>query len=882
LPSEFHQRKSFRVVSSAVRVFQFTLVLSLLSSYTGSAEHHFLQSGAPLTRGADAGFLLDTPTRIKIDLSGSWTYSIDGGAQVNVLIPASYDFRGSVLFERKIVLTQDQLDVYTFHLVMLGVNYAAEVSINGEFVANHVGGFTSVVEPLAPTVLQAGRENVIRIAVSNELDAVSTLPLRPAVWGIRNYGGITRDIYLLGTPRLYIRDVTARAEPADNGQSARITVRASAEGIDSASAGATAPGVKPSFTGFAFEVVDKISGTTVGKSGVVPMVRRGNEWGEMRAEIAIQNPRLWSPESPELYLLRCYLVRTAAKETRVLDEYDLETGVRNLAVAGGHLQLNGRRLIVKGVTWYEDHPALGSALTDEVREKDVVMIKNLGANLIRFVGHPPHPTMLDLCDRYGLLAMVELPLVQTPGHVFAAEGYQDLAQTMLREMIVRDRNHPSVLAWGLGDEIEASHPAARDFIGSLARLARSLDNRLLYIGEVPGIDACTDLVDLAAVNMRAHDPKTFRAVLEARRSSRPQQPVIAAKIGTEVQQENRRGYSDPLSQEAQARFYLQRFEILKSLDCDGGIVWSFNDWKGDRPALTVHSGAPLVHTVGLVNAERERRLAYDAVRSIFHGEKFLALAIGSHSASAPIIFVLVGFVVLIGMAYVYNANRRFRESLNRSLLNSYNFFADIRDQRIVSLGHSTLLGFVVAVAVAIVLSSILYRFRDSLVLDNLLTYLLVSDVMKDAAVTLIWNPILFIGAGAVFFFLLLLCTGGGVHVLNALVRARISAFHAYTIVMWSSAPLLILVPVGMILYRVMDSSVYVAPAFILVAVLLLWVYARLLKGVAIVADVSPLKAYAAGVLAAVAVAGGLYAYYDYAESMPMYVSFLSSTIVHLQ
>jgi hypothetical protein len=824
-----------------------------------------------LSHGSDAGFLLDTPTRIKIDLSGPWDATIGSAPAIPVRVPGVFDFPGTVQYQRSVKLSQEDLDRYKFHLVMLGADNAAEVTLNGEFFTGHTGGGTSVVEPIPGGLLQAGGENVFHVTVSNELDLRSTLPLRPAVWGMRNYGGISRDIYLLGTPFLYVKDVAVRSEVAENGLSARLSVRAKVEGADSGDV----PGIY-------CELVEKMTGVSVARTPVVPLRKKGSEWEEAGAEFNVSSPRLWSPETPDLYLLRCFVVRPVGREYRVVDQYDVATGIRSVASAGGHLFLNGKRLFLRGVIWYEDHPVFGSAPTHEEREKDIVLIKNLGANIVRFIGRPPHPYMLNLCDRYGLLAMEELPAVRVPGPVLGTDNYGELAAGMLREMIVRDRNHPSVMAWGLGDEFEASHPDARVFVSSLARIARSLDTRLLYVGAVAEAEGCTDLVDIAAVSFRAQDLKTFRSQAEEWHSSHRHQPVVAAKIGSEVQQGNRNGYSDPFSQEAQARYFLQRFEVLKALDYDGGIVWSFNDWRGDRPSLTVHSGDPTLHSMGLVSMARDKRLAYDAVRSVYHGEKFVALPMGTHTTGAPIVYVLAGFVVLIGMAYMYNANRRFRESLNRSMLNSYNFFADVRDQRSVSLAHTTLLGVVISLSVAIVTSSMLFRFRDNLAIDNFLSYLLIADGPKLAAITLIWNPLLCIGAGAGIYFLGLVLLAGGVHALRLFVRARIFPFHAYTVVIWSAAPLLILVPVGMILYRVMESSAYIIPSFVLCAGLSLWVYVRLLKGVSIILDVLSVKVYLVGVLVVVAAGGMAYAYYDYAQSAPMYVSYVLSTLIHLQ
>lgn len=827
--------------------------------------------------------MLDTPTRIKIDLSGTWDYTVEGGPSGTVRVPSAYDFRGKVFFQRSVELTKEQLDQYRFHIVMLGVNHASEVAVNGEFVTSHSGGYTSFVESLPRNVLQIGRDNTVRVTASNELDARTTFPIRPSVWGMRNYGGITRDVYLLGTPPLYIRDAVVRSDPSERGETAKITVTVTADGSDSLTAAPPpAEGVKSGATGFFFELVDKMSGALIAKSPIVPLTRNGNEWDDAATGIVIQNPRLWTPETPDLYLVKCYLTHVVAREQLVVDEYDVAAGIRRIGIAGDHLQLNGKRLQVKGVCWYEDSPGRGSAMTSEEREKDVALIKTLGANLIRFMGHPPHPYMLNLCDRYGLLAMEEIPLVQTPGTLLGTDAYADLASATVREMVLRDRNHPSVLAWGLGDEIQSAHPSARAFMQNLVRLARTLDSRLLYCALLPGADSCTSLMDIAALSLNTQDMKAFRSEVELWREAHRHQPIVVVKTGTEVQNDNRNGYSDPLSQEAQARFYLQRFDMLRSIDCDGGIVWSFNDWKGERPSLTVRSGDPWMHTQGLVSAGREKRLAFEAVRSIFHGEKFVALPAGNHSNGAPIVYVLAGFVLLVGIAYAYNSSRRFRESLNRSVLNSYNFFADVRDQRIVAPGHSTLLGAIVSLAVAIALSSILYRFRDSMLLDAALSYLLIGDAAKTAAVTLIWNPLRFIGVVALLLFLLLLLVALIVLLLRAFVRARIYAYHAYTVTMWSTAPMLVLVPLGMILYRVLDSSVYIIPAFVLISVLCAWVLLRLLKGMSIIMDVLPLKVYGAGLLSVAAVFVLAYAYYDYTQSVPMYLSFLYSTVANTQ
>jgi hypothetical protein len=237
---------------------------------------------------------------------------------------------------------------------------------------------------------------------------------------------------------------------------------------------------------------------------------------------------------------------------------------------------------------------------------------------------------------------------------------------------------------------------------------------------------------------------------------------------------------------------------------------------------------------------------------------------------------------LIGAAYFYNANRRFRDNLNRSVMNLYNFFSDVRDQRIVSLIHTTLLGLVISAATAIVVSSILYHFRQSWVLDNLLSYVLVSDGLKESVVRLVWSPLKCIAYFSAFFFLLFLLMYVVIMLISVVSKTRIFSYHAYVITVWSAAPLLVLVPIGMILYRIMDSPIYVVPSLVLMVALALWVLLRLLKGISIVFDAYLAKVYIIGFLSLACVFSVGYVYFDYTQSASMYISYMYHVMIHSQ
>ena len=214
------------------RLFLPAIALLLFVAFPGSStgQYRFLENGNPLHRGSDSGFLLDTPTRLKIDLSGEWSYSVEDGPSGIVEVPSAYDGVGKVAFERTFEVTQGQLDTNQFKLVMFGVNQGCEVYLNGEFLLNHSGGYTSFLQQVPSRLLQPGKDNHIRVVVTNELDPKRTLLMHPQILGWRDYGGILRDIFLLATPKLYIKDAVTTTGLSENFSQARISVRAEIAG----------------------------------------------------------------------------------------------------------------------------------------------------------------------------------------------------------------------------------------------------------------------------------------------------------------------------------------------------------------------------------------------------------------------------------------------------------------------------------------------------------------------------------------------------------------------------------------------------------------------------------------------------------------------------
>lgn len=854
------------------------LILPLLAAFfsiSALGQIKIYQNGQGTLRGNDAGIHLDTPTRQKIDLSGTWSYTIDENWK-DVKVPGSFDYQGRMTFVRKFTVDEALLNSSAFKLIALGMNYDAEIYINDVFIGKHVGGYTTIEIDIPDNTLQLGAENAIKVIVNNTLSAKSTIPLRKQIWGWRNYGGILRDIYLLATPRLWINDVVLQTKLDEELQQGTIQAVAtitskSLDGVRDTISLA----MKSGQTLFALELLDKYSGASLGQSLPQTLTVLPNRDNEVHASLVVSAPKLWSVENPDVYILRAKVFVQSGKQIKLIDARDHQIGFRKIQIAGNAFVVNGKRMMLNGVLWQEDSPQYGGSLTYEQMEKDVALIKTMGANAIRFAFHPPHPYLLNLCSRYGLFALVEIPVWNAPGEVFAQETFQALAEAMLTEMVNRDRHQPSVLAWGIGDDFDSSDPRSRGYVERAAAVLRKLDERPIYFGSrMLSDDVCADVVDIAAVNIPTHNVKQFRNLLSEWKLKHSAQPVVLLRYGKEVEPNNRNGYSDPMSQESQAQFFKQYYAVIKDEGIAGSFISSFADWRGDRPLMTVSNGEQYIHPMGVVSFSREKRAAYDLVKSLYNSEKTTALPIGRYRASFPFAHIIWGFIVIFVMAYLYHYNRRFNESFMRSLVRPYNFFADLRDVRSVSIPQTIILAGAVSVTLALVLSGILYHYRTSTFADYIITQFVVSDAIKERIIAATWSPFFgILGFSLMFltgFPIIALC----VKLFSMFVKRRIYWYHAFAITVWGALPIVLLSPVGMALFKLLESQLYVIPVFVLLAMVHLWVFIRILKGVSVLFDVSPLKAYSGGIMFSAIVLGGGFVYYESVYAITAYVEFI--------
>ncbi|MBN1397405.1 MAG: hypothetical protein JXA06_05165 [Bacteroidetes bacterium] len=848
-----------------------------------------LSNGQPTLEGLDAGINIDSPTRKKIDLAGTWTLSIEkeswidrlfaSDIQKEVKVPSSIDYEGRMTFSRTFTINEDLLNNFAFKFVALGINHECEVYINEIFVGKHIGGYTSFEFEIPEEALQIGKENTIKVIVNNQLNAYGTLPVRKQVWGWKNYGGILRDIYLLATPKLWVDRVNVRTSVQMQKQQALLYVKGviSSKQLQDLSYDTVKTKLKPAAYFINAEVYERFSDVLVAQGISAQFLPESNKNTDFQLDLTINTPKLWSPETPEFYILKTNIVTIEGKRKTIVDQYCLNIGFSSMLIEGNGLVINGKKTALKGVVWHEESPAYGASLSYEQMEKDIVLIKSLGANAVRFAFHPPHPYMLNLCSRYGLAVFEEMPVWNVPADILNRDSYKSLADAQMREMIERDSHFPAVAAWGIGDQFDSADDEASGFIKEMSGLARESDSRPVYYGtQMLKNDTCASYVDFVGITASASNLKQYKQLLSDWKKKNTGKPLFVLSYGKEVDHENRKGYSDPSSQESQARFYLQYYAAIKEAGAAGSFTAGLTDWSGDRPILSFPAGDHYIYPVGLLSQAREKRLAYEVVRALYNEERVAAIPAGSYRISFPWAHILIGLCVIIFIGYEVT-NRRFGENLKRSLIRSYNFFIDLRDLHTVSIIHTLILGGAVSITLGCLFSSIMYHYRGDKFADYILTYIFVSDSLKENFIYATWHPLagIFILTGIFFFMSMLLALL--IKTAAWFVKAHVSWFHVYSISVWSAVPAIFLCPLAMSLFKIMENPSYVIPSLVIIFVFLFWVFLRVLKGISVIYDLSLIKTYIGGMCVCILLLGGLYFYYDSVYALSSYVKL----IIHL-
>lgn len=480
------------------------------------------------------------------------------------------------------------------------VFYRAKVWLNGKHVGDHEGGYTPFEWDVTDFLKES---NTLVIQVSNVWDTTTIPGARTQVadqisnstqvYPWINYGGITRDVYLITRPEVYPEKIKIEADPdlIKGTASVRIAVD-----IRNKSNQAVKPTAGVSFYLEGKKIPVKIK-SNVGEIGAGTV-------GKVLLEgvVSKKDLRLWNQDEPVLY--QCEIIVGT-------DTVNTNLGIRKLEIQGTKLLLNGEPIRMGGCNRPLDYPGFGSMDPQAVVEQDLTLIKNGGMEFSRMSHYPMASNILDWADRHGLLIIGEPGNWQLTQKQMSDPEMRERFQLQMKEMIERDWNHPSVIAWSVGNEYPSHTPEGHAWTKDMMAFAKGLDpSRLVTFASMfvwrdfikKAEDEASLHVDFISTNIYGDHFANLTKIHELY----PDKPIFISEFGARA--DHVKSEQDRVEHLKKAVEDFRKCEYLI-----GAAVWTFNDYQSIFPGTNANGYRPW----GLVTPEREKRAMYTAVQEEF-------------------------------------------------------------------------------------------------------------------------------------------------------------------------------------------------------------------------------------------------------------------------
>jgi beta-glucuronidase len=487
-------------------------------------------------------------TSDEITVPGDW----------NTQTPELFHYEGPAYYRRDI--EGPATDDRRRFLVFEAVNYRSRVWLNGEPIAEHEGGFTPFEVEVTDRLRPGPNSLVVR---ADSRPGPETLPALDFDW--KNHGGITRSVWLVDTPRTFVRDAFVRLEGG------RIVADVELDGP--AAGGSTVRFAVPEL-GLRLE------------TGATP---------DGRARLSGAAPRrlrMWSPETPHIY--------TVSLEAAG-DRWSDRVGFRTIETRGREILLNGRPRFLKGIAMHEERlGAEGGRIRTEAEARALLTeVKALGCDFVRLAHYPHGEATLRLADEMGLIVWSEIP-VYWEDVAYTSSATLSLGRQMMSEMILRDRNRCSVGFWSVANETPQT-PERLAFLRTIIEDVRRLDPTRLVTAalnknvDVGGVrDGETRLVvadelgrDLDVVAMNQYEgwygQRTPAEIHQVTFGTTWDKPLLMSEFGADALHGHRGPRESRWTEEHQVWLYEETLKAIAASGAFAGVIpWLLKDFRSPR------------------------------------------------------------------------------------------------------------------------------------------------------------------------------------------------------------------------------------------------------------------------------------------------------------
>ncbi|MBN2287802.1 MAG: hypothetical protein JXQ83_00620 [Candidatus Glassbacteria bacterium] len=522
------------------------------------------------------------------------------GAAFNEQLPHHLNHLGSVWYQQQFFVPEDwagRRAVARFGCA----NWNAEAWLNGQALGGHSGGYIAF-ELEAGGCLHPGGTNTLTVRVDMKLSRETVLQDGRSVghwWGYGDkyppcsgdyfpWGGLQRPVILYSTGADYIADISVTT--GISGSTGLVDYRVEVAG-----------------------------------SGEVEVHIGKAEAAGAAGQLEVVDALLWSPEEPNRYRLEVALLR----DGRPVDRYDLMIGIRTVEVEGHRVLVNGKPYHFQGLGRHEDFHVVGSGVSLPLLVRDFSLLKWLGVNSIRAGHYPPSDELLEAADRLGMFIFDEVPAnAFYHGRVKEGESPADLVppafkenhKQAVHEMVARDKNHPSVVAWSVANEPNSTLALCADYLKEIYDFTKRLDSRPVIFTSCGGLDdKAQGFFDIVCLNIyyfvdrAGGDWNAVRAMVSTlcdRMYELHRKPILATEFGADALVGEHSLPPVLLTEEFQRDHVMSYLDVLESKEfiC-GTMVWCFADFR-----VPQHFGRQIYNRKGLFTRDRQPKMLAHLLR----------------------------------------------------------------------------------------------------------------------------------------------------------------------------------------------------------------------------------------------------------------------------
>ncbi|MBU2493807.1 MAG: hypothetical protein KJ571_14360 [Bacteroidetes bacterium] len=812
----------------------------------------------------DSSFTEASSTRNLITLRNDWKiFSPDSPEnKTDISIPSAFEGAENMIYEREINFTDEQIINNVLELVFLGINYSGEILINNKLIYKHSGGELPFSIELPKDILKFGSPNKLTINLHFNLNSRNTIPFKSGFLAPENYGGITRDIYIRLIPLTNIKKVDVLKTNLNNLPKTDIEFTCSFEKSKNFKKTST----DSDNYSVSAVLVDKNNKLISSNKNLVINFNK-NQRANLNFNLSLNDTKLWSPISPDFYKIYIKLYNNEI----LIDETMKTFSLYEFSNSGEGILLNNQPFSIRGTTYLGSYNRTGNLVSYQQIEKDLTKIKETGFNTVRFSKIIPHPYSLFLCQKLGLLAFIELPSNSIPESFIEGDNFTTRAESFLRVMLNDYSKYSAVAAIGLGSSHISSSEVQINMLKKLSSFIKNNYHYFTYASFLGYPKTEIEDLDLYGIEIYSKSAESLREGLAGSINSLGKSKIFFSEITYPYFKGSKNGYDTPNSIEAQAKFLNDLIGFSKSLEISGYFINSLFDYKGAYSSFYSGYNNNNIYKIGILGKDKdENNIAYKTLKyNLGEGER-VTIPIGTKENDSPLLFILFALGLAVLMGIIMNSKRKFREDSSRALMRPYNFYADIRDHRVLSGFHTFFLMFVLAGSHALLQVNILYYLRTNILLEKLILSA-GSSMIASLVNYLAWNPTeafiyLFIFSLLLFVLISLL-----VKTASLFLKTRVMFSSIYFVVVWAFLPFALLLPVELILYKVLQNGIFNYYIYGFLLVFSLWIFQRLLKGVFVIFDVPAYKVYLFTFMIVVLVLGTKLIYFQLSESTIDYI-----------